>query len=330
MARRRLKRAKKVKVKRWLTLFGLIFLLLLSGKILLTLRRSVWKRGRFTFVLASRPVLVFSLSPKEKSLTVVKIPQNTFVETTGGYGLYRVEAVYPLGELEGKGGSLLTSSVQEFLGVPVEGWMKTNSQFPIPNSQLNKKEILDLKKRTTSWGIFLRPKTVAQFLKENLKTNLSFWDLAKIWLNLKKISASKTVFIDLEKGGALTEFSLPDGQTGKKGDPTLLDNLLQEFFLEPEIRKEKISIEVLNGTDYPGLAKRAARIITNIGGKVVRVGDSKERPKECQIKGGEKALKSFTFFKIKKIFNCRVFKEEREDLSLTVGESYPQKLFSKG
>jgi len=37
-----------------------------------------------------------SLSPREKSLTVVKIPLNTFVQVTRGFGVYRVEAVYPL------------------------------------------------------------------------------------------------------------------------------------------------------------------------------------------------------------------------------------------
>ena len=100
----------------------------------------------------------------------------------------------------------------------------------------------------------------------------------------------------------LTKFSLPDGQLGKKGNPVLIDSLLEGIFFEPKVRKEKIPIEVLNATAVPGLAQEAARVITNIGGKVVRVEKGEEKVLRSQLKGGKKEFKSFTFLKIKEIF----------------------------
>ncbi|MBL7158890.1 LCP family protein [Candidatus Microgenomates bacterium] len=327
------KRAKKKKegsLKRWFFVLGAICLFFILGKLIFSYRKRIWKNGRLNFVLASKPVLFFSLSPEEKSLTIVKIPQETYVEVTRGFGAYKIESVYPLGELEKKGGELLIETTQEFLGIPVEAYARFyNFQFPISNFQLNKEGFIQAKRKIASWGVLLRPRKVLQFLKEDLETNLSYWDIVKIWLAFKKVNIGKISFIDLGEQRVFSKFSLADGGEGKKGDPLLVDDVLQEFFFEPEIRKEEILIEVLNGTDYSGLAHNAARIISNIGGKVVRAGDNEEKVKKCQLKAEKQMLKSFTFLKIKKIFDCQVLEEEGQDLIMIVGDDYQRKLFSK-
>ena len=304
---------------RWLFVLGAICLLFLFGKLILSYRKRVWEKGRLNFILANELALVFSLSPEEENLTVIKIPQKTYIEVTRGFGLYKIESVYPLGELEERGGELLAETVQEFLGISIEGYLRIRSRLDALGSRSDKEEIIELKRKITSWRVFF---------KEDLETNFSLWDIVKIWLNLKKISAGKIRFIDLEERMVLTEFSLLDGGVGKKGDPLLIDNLLKDFFFEPEIRKEKISVEVLNGTDCSGLGKKAARMITNLGAKVVKVADGEEKVEQCQIKGNEKALKSFTSSKIKKIFGCQEIKSEKEELILIIGADYYRKLFS--
>jgi len=327
--KRKKKKIEKGSLRRRLFVLGAICLFFVFGKLILSYRKSIWKKGRLNFVLATEPILVLSLSPDEKSLIVVKIPKNTYVETTRGFGLYKIESVYPLGELEGRGGQLLAETAQEFLGAPVEAHIGINSKFEIRNSKLDKEEIVELKRKMGSWRVFLRPGRLIEFLKEDMETNLSFWDIAKIWLSLKKVNVGRISFIDLEEKMILTEFSLPDGGIGRKGNPLLIDNFLQDSFFELEIRKEKISVEVLNGTDYSGLGQRIARIIANIGGKISKVGDSQEKIGKCQIKGDDQALKSFTLFKIKKIFDCQVLKGEKDGLILVIGDDYPKKLFSK-
>ena len=347
ITKKRGKKVKKAELEKWVVILGAICLLFFSGKLIFSHRKRIWKKGRLNFVLASEPVLVISLSPREKALTVVQIPENTYVEVTRGFGLYKIESVYPLGQIEGKGGGILAETAQEFLGIPVEAYVHFNNfqsprlaggqaispakRDPAPrdNFQLNKEDIIGLKKKVTSWMVFLRPQKLIKFLKEDLETNFGFWDIVKIWLNLKKISTGKIKFIDLEERMVLTEFSLPDGGVGKKGDPLLIDNLLAEFFFEPEIRKEGVSVEVLNGTNHPGLGKKAARIITNLGVKVIKVADSEEKVEQCQIKGAGKVLRSFTLSKIKEVFDCQVVEDEKNEPILIIGNDYYKKLFSK-
>ena len=329
MKKRRTKKEEKGRLRRWMAILALFLLGFLSVKLVFNYRKRSWKKGRLNFVLASEPVLVISLSPTEKTLTVVQIPENTYVEATRGFGLYKIESIYPLGQIEGKGGGILAETAQEFLGIPVEAYIRINSKFEIRNSELDKEETVELKRKIASWMVFLRPQKLIKFLKEDLETNFGFWDIAKIWLNLKKISTGKIKFIDLEERMVLTEFSLPDGDVGKKGDPLLIDNLLAEFFFEPEIRKEGVSVEVLNGTNHSGLGKKAARIITNLGVKVIKVADSEEKVEQCQIKGTGEVLRSFALSKIKKVFDCQVVEDEKNEQILIIGSDYYKKLFSK-
>jgi len=331
---KRVKKEKKRILKKWLAIIGLVFFCGLVVKIGLSYQKRIWQRGRLNFVFAGEPILVLSLSPKDKSLTIIKIPANTYLEVTRGYGFYRASAVYPLGELEGRGGQLLAETVQEFLGRPIEGYIRINSKLKAQNSKLNKEEIIELKKEITSWGIFLRPRVLIEFLKEDLKTNFCFWDELKIWLNLKKIKPARIELIDLDKAMVLEDFSLPDQEIVKKGDPVLIDNLLKESFFEPEIRKENISIKVLNGTNHSNLAEKAARLVTNLGAKVDKVGDSEEKVTETQIKANQQAKKSFTLAKIKEIFAAEVkfsttLEQDEEEIILIIGEDYYQKLFLK-
>ena len=329
MKKKRIRKKKKGSLKRWFFVFGAICFIFFVGKLVFSYQKRIWKKGRLNFVLASKPVLFFSLSPEEKSLTIVKIPQETYVEATRGFGTYKIESVYPLGELEKKGGELLAETTQEFLGIPVEAHIKIISNFEFRNSKLDEEGFIDLKRQIASWGVLLKPRKVFQFLKEDLKTNLGYWDIIKTWFSFKKVNIGKIFFIDLGEQRVFSEFSLADGGKGKKGDPLLVDDVLQEFFFESEIRKEEVSIEILNGTDHSGLAQKAARIVSNIGGKVIRVGDNEEKVKKCQLKAGKQMFKSFTFLKIKKIFDCQVLEKEGLDLIVIIGDDYQRKLFSK-
>lgn len=329
MAKRRRQETKKKGIKRWPLILAFVLLCFLTGKLIFSYQKRIWQQGRFNFVLVDDAVFVFSLCQRDKSLNVVKIPENTYLEVTSGFGLYRVGAVYPLGQLEGRGGPLLMETIQEFLGVPIEAYTNISSKLKAQSAKLDKEKIVDLKRKVISWQIFLKPRKTLRFLKRDLETNLTFWDLAKIWWQLKKVNPAKLYYLDLDQRGTLIDFSLPDGGIGKKGDPLLLDSLLVQFFFEPQVREEKISIQVLNGTDYPGLARQASRIITNLGVKVAEMAKTEERVERCQLRGTGKELKSFTFQKIQKIFDCQVIRQETEGLKLIIGEDYKKKLFLK-
>ena len=104
----------------------IIFLILLIGmgwKVYTSISKSVWDgENQFNIAINSQPVLVVSFNPAEKSLNVLVIPDGTFIETIHGYGPYRVESIYRLGELNKNGGELLSGSLQEYLGVPIDAY----------------------------------------------------------------------------------------------------------------------------------------------------------------------------------------------------------------
>ncbi len=284
--------------------------------------------SRITLVFRTSPVIVTSFDP-DGQLTILSIPEKTYVEVPYGFGSYRLGAVWDLGEQEKMGGKLLAETMQELIGLPIEGWI--GGKQGTGNIEQGQETVLNAKNNLTSWGIFLRPGRILESLK-NLKTNLTVMDLAKIWLRAKNTRFDKIFFLDLEKTSALSPLVLADGSEAKTLDLSLLDIATAGLFKESKVVNERILIEVLNGADKPGLASRVARLITNIGGKIVNVGTSQEKVDRCQIKGEGQFVESFTASELSRVFNCELKTgkpDSRADLQLIIGEDYWRKLFQK-
>lgn len=314
-------------------IFLLVFLSGLSVAGFLMLREakssSLPLDGRVTIVLPTQPVFLLSFE-SQGELTVVSVPEKTYVEVPRGFGSYRIGAVWNLGKLEKLGGKLLAETTQEFLGVPVDGWIGTaNSQQPTANS---KEEVLALKNNLTSWKILLKPKDLLWTLR-NLRTNLTVFDLARVWWRVKNTRFDKVYFVDLGQTSALSPLLLADGSTALTADLSLLDATYRGLFKDTRLAGEHILIEVLNGTGKSGLGQRIARVITNLGGSVISVANSPQKADQCQIRGETGVLKTFTGRRLGQIFSCKmlfeVSQDSRADLQLIIGEDYWQKLYQR-
>ena len=147
------------------------------------------------------------------------------------------------------------------------------------------------------------------------ETNLNIWDRLRVWWKIKSTKSNMVQTIDHSK--SLT------------ADPAKLDLELAGVFKDLEIVSEHLTVEVLNGSGKPEMANRAGRLITNLGATVIILGNSEKESGQCEIKAGEKVLKSFTGQRLKKIFNCRevLLKsgESRADLQMVIGLDYWQK-----
>lgn len=96
------------------------------------------------------------------------------------------------------------------------------------------------------------------------KTNLSWWDRVRInWLNQTK--SYQTSRLDLS------------GQMGR------IDQLVNENLFDETIAREAVPIAVLNATGVAGEANLVARLITNLGGQVVTIGNSEIDQEESEI-----------------------------------------------
>lgn len=249
-----------------------IFLIFLGGmsyKISGLLRRSVWGGQNqlnlvFDPAITGQPVLVAFFNPNEKSLNILSIPTGTLIEAVGGYGPYRVESLFGLGELDGRGGEVLTTSLQEYLGVPIDAYASMQSaKRKVQSAKEAKDSIL---------GVF------SSFLKNEGKTNLTKWDLVRLWWKTNNIPEDKIKIVDLA------------------------EQPINGLAVDEKIRQEDLAIAVLNATDQPGLATKRARLVENIGGRVIGIGD-KENEK-CQIRSEKKFKNSYTVKRLSKIFNC--------------------------
>jgi hypothetical protein len=284
----------------------LIILIILVGfgyKIYGTLSRSIWDGKNqinlvFNSTITGQPVLVASFNPQEKSLNTLIIPGETLVEVIQGYGLYRVESIYSLGELEGKGGLLLAGSIQEYFGLPIDGWVAGHK---------SKRSVNLVTGAAGSRNYFID--IIVESLKEESRTNLARWDLVRLWWEIRGVRQDRIKMVDLGETSASEEVVLPDGTKAIKIDPQHLEQIISEVAVDEKIRKEDLAIAVLNATNQPGLATKGSRLIRNIGGRVIGIGETENfqfpiSNFQCQIRSKKNYKNSYTVKRLSKIFNC--------------------------
>jgi len=303
-------------IRLWLFVICLLLLGGITFKVFQLVRRSLWNgRDRINFVLKGQKVVLASFEPSQESLSLILIPGQTLLEVCHGYGKYKVEAIPKLEEIEEKEG-LLAESLQENFGIPVGGWMGEMSNVKCQMSNVKEKILCEMENQ-----IF-----------QKKMTNFSRWDLLWLWWEIKKVKAGNTEVLDLGKLNVLTQSKLPDGTTVFEIDSSRLDPLIQKYFSDLTLKQEGFSIEVLNGTTHLGLAEKGARILSNLGGEVVWVGNSEASSEKCVVGSGKNKKETYTVRKIIKIWNCN-WQEKKEEgkaeITVILGEDYWQKLNQK-
>ena len=269
----------------------------------------------------SNPVIFISFSARDESFDILSIPSNTYIEVPHGYGFYQARSVFGLGEIEEKGGMLFKEAIQEFLGLPVDGWLAMkNDEWKIDNG---KEGILKLRNKLFGVG----------WLKKmpELRTNFNLWDLLRFWLKIGLIRPDKINFIDLKENSCLSDFILADGTVVLKDEVSCLDSIAKKYFIEEEIRQEGLSIKIVNTTNFPGLGVKAARLVDNIGGRVLRVESAEEERIETEILVEKRNLEKKTLRRISKGLNAKIVEGEPEDFDVVIflGKDYQKKLEEK-
>jgi hypothetical protein len=195
---------------------------------------------------------VLAFNPTQESFAVVNIP----VEYD------KFGDLYGLGNLSGKNDGLkvVGNNLKKVLGVPIDGYILVGED--------GIKQIGELFSHPESLGDVLKFGNLLQFPKvwsiarENLRTNLDIKEIAQVLWYLMQVRSDKVVHLNLS-------VKLLD-------DSNTLDKKLSPFFRDEKLATEHLKIQVLNGSNLPGLAGDSTRIIKNIGGEVIRV-DNFER-----------------------------------------------------
>ncbi|MDO8570122.1 MAG: LCP family protein [Candidatus Daviesbacteria bacterium] len=275
-------------------------------------------RGVINTAILADKNYILSFNPYQKSLLVLKIPDETYLSVPFNFGKWSLGSVYKLGQSESApmGASLYKKTLEENLGIPINGYIIDQK-----DKQSFEKTLETLRQNPLENISFLR----------KVKTDLSFLEYWKLFWSLKGVRFDKVKILDLGDSDLTSWTILRDGSRVISLDQDELDNYIQKYFADSKITDEGLSIGVYNTTDHSGLAEKAARLIENMGGRVVFIANSKSHLDQSIVLG----TKSYTFDILNRIFGQNLSSKpqnldsSRADINLFLGEDYFMKYNSK-
>lgn len=285
--------------------------------------QSLWQKNQRVNVLVfTKPVFVVSYDLKNNSINAVAIPADISLETTKGYGNYRLDKLLRLDDQEKQNGRLLMSSISKLLGIPIDGYIDDQKTLKDISADLDKDQFIKL-----HYGIIGLNQLFSGIKSNSVNNIYSIIDNLKCYLVNQRIKGGKIGFINLGLTSAYLKINGGDETQFNTLDLQRLDEVLKDYFNEDEISNENYNIEVLNSTSESGLAEDVARLITNIGGKIVNTDNSSEKNYTgCKLFTDEKVKKTTTYRRLKKLFSCRdgegILNNSRADLSMIIGVNF--------
>lgn len=313
---KKLKREKNKTKQLFLSFLLLSFIVCLIIFFTRVFKKSIWEgKHSFNFVVQSDKVMIFSSHPKDHLLTILIIPSQIYLPVVRGYGEYQIGNISQLGELENiNGGELLSLSLQKFLAAPIDGYIIKNSeQSKIKNqdNSLEKGNLLSL---------------YFPLLKKQAKTNFTWFDLARIFFQIRSLNQSQIKRINLQETGVLEAKKMPDESIIFQPDYFKIDKLSQEIFSDKTILNEELTVTVLNGSQKRGLAENISRLVKNLGAELINSGDAPKEYLKSTIFYRNKDLKQkYTFKRLIKIFPMAETKEDNKiegDIVFILGNDF--------
>lgn len=252
-------------------------------------KRTVLWNGDFNLniLIKAKGISLLSFNPQERKITVIDMPDQTYLEAAHGYGKWQLGSVYGLGESQKEvgGGKLLEDTLENLFGLPVDAFLDFSGKY-------SEKGAIDILAEIRG-----NPLSILSILS-NLSSDLTPFELIRFNLGAAGVRFDKIRQIDLEMADdVLQKEKLLDGTDILVADTIKLDSKLSSI-LDPAVKSEHKTIAIFNSTDHPGLAQKAARLITNIGGDVIVTSNGKNKYEKTQIFGE----KSKTLDRLKQIF----------------------------
>jgi hypothetical protein len=119
--------------------------------------------------------------------------------------------------------------------------------------------------------------------------------------------------------------NFPDGSVIEVIDRERLDQVLGTTFEDEKIRRDGLSITILNTTKTPGLGQKIARRMGRLGFLVVTVANDNHPVKRCQISGQAEMLKKESAVVLQHEWDCQIVPMQtwnaQTDLIVRIGET---------
>lgn len=274
-------------------------------------------------------ISLINFNPKDKKVTVLHVAENIYSDLPKAYGSWRVESIYPLGEMEQekKGALLLKLSMSKILGMPVDGVFISSSDHG------------DAARVFTSYT-----KNPVNFLSliKNAKTDLTPWEFLRLLSFSMGVRSDKVVSLDLAQSSITESKLLPDSSRVLGVDYVNLDSFIRENLIDSLVYEENGTVAVFNATDKPGLAQQVARLVTNMGATVVFVANTEQKLATSLVvlKDDQEFDSPVTFERLSSIFapqcinqSCSLedvrVKNSRAQINIILGEDYYKYWFER-
>lgn len=264
---------------------------------------------RFNIVLSSPSKISFvSIDSNGGKATIVNFPSDLYITNVAhGYGQYPIGKVYEVGQLDLRGGEVLSDTVAIYLGVPVDGYLRL-ADFSTTDLKANFMNIPNLL---------------------NAKSDVNLWDRLLMAKALTGLRFDRVKVVDLSPKSE--PLLLADGSSAKVIISEDLDKLVDGIFVEEDVLKEDLRVQVVNTTEISGLGNSFARLVSGLGATVIDVTSEDGNLDLCRIEASKKLIKSKTVKRIAEISKCEIRENAdmgRADVTVFLGADQG-KIFSR-
>lgn len=271
---------------------------------------------RNSIVFIGEPIVIVSWDTNRSQYVILTIPSDMKVEALHGYGFYSISSLWKLDVLEKRHGILFLPSLVENFAIPIQ-WFNVHGKVVGKTNE----EIVQFVTSQLSPVSLMKSFIVRS-------SSVTLIEMVRIWMATRAIDASTTHVFDFRSRSIGTAISLPDGSIAMQFDLRMYDGIVGDVFGSVELRKDSIRLAIYNTTSMLGIGSRVARVIEQLGGYVVFVGnDEVSYDGLCELKGSKERLLTMTSKVIQSLYGCTSVETSevlRGDVVLRLG-----KLFEK-
>lgn len=276
----------------------------------LTIYFFTYQDSYTNFVLLTDDIYYFYQGQGVNTANVIFIPNELYIETEGGYGIYPVKSLAELDNNEKADGSIISKTIEKNLALPVSYVFNFKDTVRSQNPSGNIKQIFTFKN-------LFNPRSLS------LNNFISLLQSIRMFFHIKFTPDENINYFYLNKIPSTSEMILPDGRKINLIDSSKLDLVLEQNFEIPAIRAENYSISVFNASDKPGYATQVARLIDHLGFYVTSTENYSEAKSGCIIKIKKFQLKTESYKILKRIFHCSLEEPDsntESDIGLIIGK----------
>ncbi|NMC35929.1 LytR C-terminal domain-containing protein [Candidatus Beckwithbacteria bacterium] len=294
-------------------LIGVIMVLCLA-ELWNNLRFSVWDgQSQLNLSLVQGEALSYvKINPELEEVLILTFPDNAMVQVAKGFADYQASKIVRLAKQEKiPVGKLTSQTMTIFLGSLTDGYIVSSVQSS-----------------TFSNLVF-------KALTKRASTNLSSWDLFRIWLLLRNMRSDQVKTVDLSQTGAYQLTTLPDGSKVYQINYDLLDEWVLRELAQPEYLNQSLRWEIFNSTDHVGLGQALKRIVANSGFEVIGVRQENKPVETSVLFINNKSVNKDKIAKIAKYLGLKInehpvqTKGSAADIEIVIGEDFWQRFFNK-